>query len=430
MKNGKRTCTSQSIWFPPNDEGTPRSMIYARDDSFSYNQQFYAVNGWLDVNINYEGTYEYQSGTMHCDIGYAQSCSFDANSYSCANGGDDCDNPNLSTPSNPAPSLKSDPTTFPTEMPTASTSLPTSIPILSPSSNPSRMPTRSPVLISTIVPSIDPTSSPISTFNPDVAVPIDVSEMPTIGPTASPTLNRNPSPTSYPTAAVPTTIPTYKPTNTATTTYPVILIGIDQVSVPTISATASINDNEIPTTKSSTSNNIEQGNELVLDPIFYTLVVLSGMIIICLGLTVILYWTSIFKMNVNTTKEVNEVQVSANANVKSEHMPPAVPKRFSVRSASEYDVNNEELRRNTFGGGTEDSSKSSTDSFEVDGNRKTTQDGETAGIDLEPYDEGNSSDDEVLSPSLELEPKTRTGQVQDTVSVVVQAYYAKHQNSK
>merc|ERR1712228_457590 len=58
----------------------------------------------------YGGTHaHHDTGIMYCNTGYSQSCGFASRSFSCASGGDDCDNPIFTTVS---------PTSNPTLAPT------------------------------------------------------------------------------------------------------------------------------------------------------------------------------------------------------------------------------------------------------------------------------------------------------------------------
>ena len=45
--------------------------------------QFYAVNGFYDINFDYTGNNGYQGGIMHCNSGYSDSCWFANDSFSC-----------------------------------------------------------------------------------------------------------------------------------------------------------------------------------------------------------------------------------------------------------------------------------------------------------------------------------------------------------
>ena len=84
---GVATSRAVSIWFPEKF-----SYIYALH---TYNQanyssfhgergydplQFYAINGWSDVQIFYKGNFRNSGGIMHCNYDYTQSCLFTASS--------------------------------------------------------------------------------------------------------------------------------------------------------------------------------------------------------------------------------------------------------------------------------------------------------------------------------------------------------------
>ena len=165
------TAYDTTFYFPPKDDtsGTRRAYVYAGDTSFSGDQSFYALNGWLDVEIIFPGAdYTYHGGTMYCNINYTWSCPFDADSWSCtttSSGADDCDTPILIN--TPSPIITPLPTTD-TQSPTIFTASPTVI-----TSNPSTLPTLQPTAIpsenigeSTTDPSTEPTNQPTSSNEP------------------------------------------------------------------------------------------------------------------------------------------------------------------------------------------------------------------------------------------------------------------------
>eukprot|EP01084_Bolivina_argentea_P215009 364989_1 len=89
------TCSSLTIFFPPNSNGEKKAIILAGDQfSAGINDipmQFYAYNGWNDINIfEYIGTYDHQIGTIHCGSVYDNSCSFKSNAWECVNKNDIC----------------------------------------------------------------------------------------------------------------------------------------------------------------------------------------------------------------------------------------------------------------------------------------------------------------------------------------------------
>ena len=91
-----------SIWFPPRKENIKRAYIVSNNNNFNgyygyESQQFYAINGWLDVDIESDGVWTYQGGTMHCGINYEYSCPFNDTSWSCDTSNTICDSPNITT---------------------------------------------------------------------------------------------------------------------------------------------------------------------------------------------------------------------------------------------------------------------------------------------------------------------------------------------
>eukprot|EP01084_Bolivina_argentea_P046246 85166_1 len=227
--DGSYTCTSQSIWFPPKDGTSLKNLIYGRDDSFSDGngrapQLFYAINGWSDINIEYDTqnkNWQYHSGTMYCNINYIQSCSFASNSFSCGSG-DNCDTPILIATSSPTPT--SQPTHTPTSQPTpAPTTQPTPAPTLQPTPaptiQPTPAPTSQPTYLPSKTPSINPTNSitnspTIISINPTKTpslITLQPIESPTNNPIAIPTNNPSIYPTKYPTK-YPIKYPTKYPT--------------------------------------------------------------------------------------------------------------------------------------------------------------------------------------------------------------------------
>ena len=103
--SGSYTASATTFYFPPNNGTSPRAFILALYDGFngydgygpSRTQQFYALNGWKDVAIDFSGSYVYHDGAMHCNIDYIDSCLFAENSWQCASTNTICDNPILRT---------------------------------------------------------------------------------------------------------------------------------------------------------------------------------------------------------------------------------------------------------------------------------------------------------------------------------------------
>lgn len=89
------SCPGLTVYFPLSSNGSANAKVSAGDDSglIAHSQplQFYAVNGWADVDIvDYTGSFEDHSGQMHCGYAYDHSCDFHAANWSCANWYDDC----------------------------------------------------------------------------------------------------------------------------------------------------------------------------------------------------------------------------------------------------------------------------------------------------------------------------------------------------
>ena len=95
-------------------KGRQRRQEFVR--TLEQDQQFYALNGWLDVGINC---------ILHCKANYSDACVFDEISRFGCRSGDDCEDPSI---------REQAPTQSPTEPPSMSptpspTSVPTSDPI-------------------------------------------------------------------------------------------------------------------------------------------------------------------------------------------------------------------------------------------------------------------------------------------------------------
>ena len=158
--SNSNTAGSVSIWFPPRDDinDIERAYISANQrfhGNYGYEpQQFYAINGWKDVHIEYTGDYTKHGGIMYCNYDYSDSCWFANNSWSCNPENTICDDPVITSyptiqPTNhPSDIPSSQPTTIPSILPTTDpTSIPTIDPTLDPSTTPSVMPTTMPSVI-------------------------------------------------------------------------------------------------------------------------------------------------------------------------------------------------------------------------------------------------------------------------------------------
>ena len=125
-----------SIWFPPKNGTYPdivaRAYIFAPNSNLIGGRdllQFYALNGWLDVDIEYGGdSWYYHNGIMHCNVNYIDSCEFALESWSCDEANPVCDHPILYT-SDPTVSPTAAPSVYPNEPPNLlSSSIPTVTP--------------------------------------------------------------------------------------------------------------------------------------------------------------------------------------------------------------------------------------------------------------------------------------------------------------
>ena len=105
---GSWTCIGITIYFPPNDYGTPRAKLIGADRGLSagFNKnsplQFYAIYGWNDLNVTTDEdsfSFANHAGTMYCTPGYTSSCSFSPSAWSCNNSDDVCNNPPTPAPS-------------------------------------------------------------------------------------------------------------------------------------------------------------------------------------------------------------------------------------------------------------------------------------------------------------------------------------------
>eukprot|EP01084_Bolivina_argentea_P070071 127464_1 len=188
---GGLTCIGTTIYFPPNNQGIPRSKLIGADTGLSagagskYPLQFYAIHSWLDINITTGPAFIFgaHAGTMHCSTGYAASCPFASDGWHCASTGSCYVAHPTAAPTQPT----RHPTTN-TAAPTRSTSQPTQRPTLT-----TRSPTNPPTRV---------TVNPIPTSYPPTPLP---TKRPSAPPTKRPT-------TRAPTTRTPTPNPTVRPT--------------------------------------------------------------------------------------------------------------------------------------------------------------------------------------------------------------------------
>ena len=313
--SGNYTCTSQSIWFPQNVAGTKKSLIYGRDDSFGDGgraaQLFYALNGWLDVDINYGGTYQYHGGIMYCNIGFVESCPFAPNRWRCGTSGDDCNHPVLLSSSDPTPAPTSNPTPTPTHIPIQSptsnqTPAPTSNPTPSPTFQPSQVPTSIPTSAPTSNPSPSPTTYPTSspTNNPTPSPTNNPTPAPTSNPSPSPTNNPSPSPTNNPTPA-PTSYPTSSPSNNPTS---------NPAPDPTVNPT------DIKTTIFNNGDQIDIGNQNEIgigndDESAFTVIIIS--IIVGVLVTFCMIGFVVYKNKINEKIKNETITIQTDATIKT-----------------------------------------------------------------------------------------------------------------
>lgn len=90
----QQTCAGLTVYFPPNSNGSANAVVSAGDSLNGHNEdlQFYAVNGWNDVEIvDYTGSFgKDHRGQMHCWKDYSQFCDFHPSNWSCAHSTDYC----------------------------------------------------------------------------------------------------------------------------------------------------------------------------------------------------------------------------------------------------------------------------------------------------------------------------------------------------
>ena len=228
------TAMNTTIYYPARDmvANETKSKIYlANTASFNgldgyRSQQFYALNGWLDVDIIYgTASFSNQGGTMRCGHNYTKWCAFDLLSWSCGDDNTICDDPFVTTlPPSESPTVE--PSQFPSKTPSQA---PSDSPSYTPSNNPSIDPTLSPTAEPTIYSNqtrtpTDSTSSPTTstptTSSPTTANPTtsEPSPIPTMDPT-TPYPTTNTPTTNEPTTAAPTTSEptTFEPTESPVT---------------------------------------------------------------------------------------------------------------------------------------------------------------------------------------------------------------------
>eukprot|EP00484_Ammonia_sp_Unknown_P015939 CAMPEP_0197080566 /NCGR_PEP_ID=MMETSP1384-20130603/214194_1 /TAXON_ID=29189 /ORGANISM="Ammonia sp." /LENGTH=1090 /DNA_ID=CAMNT_0042519453 /DNA_START=423 /DNA_END=3695 /DNA_ORIENTATION=- len=137
---GDLSCNGMSLYVPPNN-GRPRAVISGgKTLTSSHGEilQLYAIFSWHDLEIqalaasNDDATStfspDHANGIMHCLPDYTAACNLAADSWTCSQSDDICDNP-------------------PTQQPTAApTSSPTPSPSIKPSDNPTIDPSTAPTL--------------------------------------------------------------------------------------------------------------------------------------------------------------------------------------------------------------------------------------------------------------------------------------------
>ena len=117
------TAANTTIYYPPRDieSNQTRAKVYL-DSTYSFNgyygyepQQFYALNGWNDIDIIYStASWSMHGGRMYCGYNCADSCKFDSSSYSCNSVNTICDDAFVT----PSPTTADPTTAFPTTNPT------------------------------------------------------------------------------------------------------------------------------------------------------------------------------------------------------------------------------------------------------------------------------------------------------------------------
>ena len=90
------TCSGLSVYFPPNENGIPLGILHVDNNlnSLSNELQFYAINGWTDIDTtHYSGNYAIShQGTIHCSPTYDTQCSFASSKWQCADTNHPCNN--------------------------------------------------------------------------------------------------------------------------------------------------------------------------------------------------------------------------------------------------------------------------------------------------------------------------------------------------
>ena len=89
------TCSEMTIYFPPNDNGLPRSSLNT-GDNMKDDITLYAIYGWLDIDTSsFTGTYDDIDAIMFCGFWYQYSCEVDDDDWICENTNDYCNSPPL-----------------------------------------------------------------------------------------------------------------------------------------------------------------------------------------------------------------------------------------------------------------------------------------------------------------------------------------------
>eukprot|EP01084_Bolivina_argentea_P277581 473939_1 len=125
------TCSLSEIYCPINN--STKKCSISGNNNIRLGINYYAINGWADINVNYTGDYSVDSSIMYCLSDYSISCSLANHSFECNPNGDISCNNGI-TPS-----------------PTQTTSLPTTYPTTVPTTNQPTIPTATPMSFKTTI---------------------------------------------------------------------------------------------------------------------------------------------------------------------------------------------------------------------------------------------------------------------------------------
>ena len=91
------SATNATIYFPSNSRSDVYAIsnIYLDGNDGYQSQQWYAINGFQDVNLffNTYGVWSSHGGYMHCGVDYDKTCKFSSSSFTCDSVNTICDNP-------------------------------------------------------------------------------------------------------------------------------------------------------------------------------------------------------------------------------------------------------------------------------------------------------------------------------------------------